>query len=125
MKCENSMTIKIVEESCQIKGGKISVSAIDLGNGTLILVTDRENKYRMGTMVLATPIGSLTGENIPATFTLFGTRGELLAKALAGRISADTGRVSLCIVGLREDERESISSILKTLEKLLQRTKSG
>ena len=117
------MTIKIVEESCEIKGAKISISVISLENGTLILVTDRKNQYRIGTMALATPIGRVTGENVPASFTMFGTGAELLAKVLAGRISAETGKVSLCIIGLIEEEHEAVSSILKTAERILQRLK--
>jgi hypothetical protein len=118
------MTIKVVEESCEIKGTQISVSIIHLENAVIILVTDRGNQYRIGTMALATPIGRMTGENAPAAFTLLGTGGELLAKVLAGRTSANTGKASLCIVGLRDDEHETISSILKTVEKMLQRAKS-
>jgi hypothetical protein len=119
------MSIKVIEESCEIKGAKISISVISLENGTLILVSDRENQYKIGTMALATPMGHLTGESVPTTFTVFGTGGELLAKVLAGRISADTGRVSLCIVGLKEDERQAVSSILKTVERIMLRVKSG
>lgn len=118
------MTIKVIEEPCEIKGAKISISIIILENGTIVLVTDRMNQYRIGTMALATPMGQVTGENVPASVTLLGTGGELLAKVLAGRTSANTGKVSLCIVGLRDDEREAVSPILKTVEKIMQRTKS-
>ncbi len=118
------MTIKVTEESSEINGARISISVVSLENGTLILVTDRKDQYRIGTMALATPIGRVTGENVPATFTVFGTGGELLAKVLAGRISADTGKVALCIIGLVEDEPRSASSILKIVERMVQRAES-
>lgn len=119
------MTIEVVEEFFEIKGAKISISVVNLQNGALILVTDRKNQYRIGTMTIATPIGRVTGENTPATFTVFGTGGELLAKVLAGRISADTGKVTLCIIGLVEDEPQTVTSIVKMAEGMLQRIKSG
>ena len=119
------MSIKVVEESCEVKGTNVSISVISLENGTLILVSDRENQYRIGTMALATPMGRVSGESVPATFTVFGTGGELLAKVIAGRISADTGRVSLCIVGLKEDKHEAVSLILKTVVRIMQRVKGG
>jgi len=119
------MAIKVFEEFCEIKGAKVSVSVINLVNGTLIFVSDREKQYRIGTMAIATPIGHLTGENVPASLTVFGTGGELLARVLAGRISSDTGSVSLCIVGLRDDELQSVSTILKTVERIMLRVKNG
>jgi hypothetical protein len=118
------MAIQVVEESCEVKGAKISISVINLENGTLILVSDRESQYRIGTMALATPVAHVTGEKVPSTFMLLGTGGELLAKVLAGRISADTGKVSICIVGLKEDEHQAISSILKATERIMEQAKS-
>jgi hypothetical protein len=115
------MTIKVVEESCESRGAKVSVSAISLENAALILVTDKRNEYRLGTVALAMPMTGRMGQTTPSILTLFGSGEGLLAKALAGKTSTKIGKAALAIVGLREDDFESISPILKAAEKIIDR----
>jgi hypothetical protein len=46
-----------------------------------------------------------------------------LAKVLARRASAKTGRISLSIVGLRETDSETASSIVKAAERIMEKIK--
>nr|MDO8100269.1 hypothetical protein [Candidatus Njordarchaeota archaeon] len=117
------MTIKIAEETFEIKKVKVSVSILSLKNALIILVTDQRNEYRIGSMALATPIADKIAETMPSVVTLLGTGGELLAKVIARKVSANTGRISLSIVGLREIDNETASSIVKAVEKILEKTK--
>jgi hypothetical protein len=114
------MTIKIVEDTFTIRGGRISISALGLKNALIILVTDQRNEYKIGSMALATPIAERIGETVPSVVTLLGTGGETLAKVLARKASASTGKISLSIIGLRETDNEIASSIVKAAEKILQ-----
>jgi len=117
------MTISIVEEALEVKKAKVSVSILGLKNALIILVTDQRNEYRIGSMALATPVADRIGETLPSVVTLLGTGGELLAKVLARKASANTGRISLSIVGLRETDSETASSIVKAVEKILEKMK--
>jgi hypothetical protein len=116
------MTIRIVEETFEIKNVKVSVSVLDLKNALIILVTDQRNEYRIGSMALATRIPEIVGETVPSVVTLLGTYGELLAKIVARKAALNTGRISLSIVGLKETDNETASSIIKALEKILDKT---
>ncbi|WXG43087.1 MAG: hypothetical protein WED04_03340 [Promethearchaeati archaeon SRVP18_Atabeyarchaeia-1] len=118
------MTIRLVEESCELTGAKLSVSILSLENATLVLVTDKRNQYRIGTVALAMPITGRTGEAPPSILTLFGSGGGLLAKALAGRISNRTGKTVLSIVGLMDDDLGTVSSILRVSERILEKMSS-
>jgi predicted ATP-grasp superfamily ATP-dependent carboligase len=115
------MTIRVVEETFAIKGVKVSVSALGLKNSLIILVTDHRNEYKIGSMALATPIADRIGETMPSVVTLLGTGGEALARVLARKVSASTGKISLSIVGLRETDNETAASIVKAVEKILEK----
>jgi hypothetical protein len=117
------MTISVVEETFEIKKARISVSILSLKDALMILVTDLRNEYRIGNIALATPIADKIGETMPSVAMLLGTGGELLAKVLARRASAKTGRISLSIVGLRETDSETASSIVKAAERIMEKIK--
>jgi hypothetical protein len=119
------MTIRFVEESCELQGTKVSVSVISLENATIVLVTDKKNEYRIGTVALAMPITGRIGETSPSILTLFGSGGGLLAKALAGRMSTKMGKVVLSIVGLMDDDLATVSSILGVAEKIMEKIQTS
>ena len=119
------MTIRFIEESCPLQGVKISITLVSLENATLVLVTDKNNEYRIGNIALAMPITGMIGETSPSIFTLFGSGEGLLAKAIAGRISTKMGKTVLSIVGLKQDDLGTISVVLKAAEEILARIKTS
>jgi hypothetical protein len=113
--------MRFVEESFEASGAKVSVCVASLENAALVLVTDKRNEYRIGTIALALPTGGNIGEITPPILTLFGSGGGLLAKALAGRLSTKMGKAVLSIVGLLDDSLETVSLILKASERIIEK----
>lgn len=113
------MTIRFIEESCELEGAKISVAVVSLENAAIVLVTNKKNEYRVGNIALAMPIRAGTGETSPSILALFGSGSGLLAKAVAGKISSKMGKAVLSMVGLKEDDLGAVSTILKVTEGIL------
>jgi hypothetical protein len=125
MNVKTEMTIKFVEESCVLKGAKVSISLFILENASLVLVTDINNEYRISSIALAMPVTGTVGETSPSILTLFGSGKGLLARAIAGRISNKMGKAALSIVGLKEDDLGTISVIMKEADVILARMQTS
>ncbi|WXG45731.1 MAG: hypothetical protein WED05_03420 [Candidatus Atabeyarchaeum deiterrae] len=116
------MTLILGEEKCDAGGTVVSVSVIGLENASIVLVTDNRNQYRVGAIALATPTSERIGQTGPTAVTLIGEDREILAKVLAAKTSADTGKMALSIVGLREYDNEAAASIMKTVQNIVSKS---
>jgi len=100
----------------RIKNEEILIKLLYLSNAVIIFITERP--VAIGTICLATPAISLGGLGRGESLALFGGRFDLFARAIAEKISAETGKIVLASVALNEkflEDQYNLSKIIKAI----------
>ncbi|MBN2228954.1 MAG: hypothetical protein JW779_05110 [Candidatus Thorarchaeota archaeon] len=107
----------ISEYSAETSIGRIRVRLMNLENGLLILLSDKEN-YRLGLSAVAIPPGH--GSSNPTSTGLFtvGLENELV-RTMAERVAMWTNQTCLIVVGLHQMNREIMMELLTALKDYL------
>ncbi len=99
--------------------GGVKILALTLKNGVLIIVSDSELLF--GTIALALPLTSTTGESASSINPVFGVKDDILAKSIAERVCKKINKTVIASVFIKNREPEVIENILKLLKKVLER----
>lgn len=103
----------ISEFSSETSVGTIRVRIIDLENGLLILISDRE-QFRLGPSAVAIPAGQ--GSSEPTSTGLFSVSSDnALVRTAAERVASWTNRTCLVVIGLSQMSREVMLEIVSLL----------
>jgi len=115
---EEDYKVSFEEETkvIRIKNEEILIKLLYLSNAVIIFITERP--VAIGTICLATPAISLGGLGRGESLALFGGRFDLFARAIAEKISAETGKIVLASVALNEkflEDQYNLSKIIKAI----------
>lgn len=103
---------KIVNENV-----KINVYYTEFTNGTIIFITDSEDK--MGTIGIGVPLSPLISSMGGATSPLvLGIKNELITKTIARKIAEITNKIVIAILNLSEKSLNSINLIINALSEI-------
>ncbi|UCG44912.1 MAG: hypothetical protein JSV58_05870 [Candidatus Bathyarchaeota archaeon] len=108
---------KVTEDKIEVKNRVFSSFFLEMENAVLILLSEGEN--RLGTLAVAIPSASKTG-NPPLSSILLGDRNVMTARSLAERFVKKMNKIILLSIFVRSmDEREVAPALLKLAEKSL------
>jgi len=97
--------------------GTIHVRIVDLTNGLLLLLSDRD-QYRLGITVVAIPPGQ--GRSEPTSSSLFSMEMDAtLARTLVEQIANWTNKTCMIVLGIPKMTREVMMELLLVLKNRL------
>jgi hypothetical protein len=103
----------ISEFSSETSIGMIRVRILNLENGLLVLVSDKEH-FRLGLSAMAIPPGQ--GSSEPTSTGLFSMGlDNALARTVAERVASWTNRTCMIVLGLPQISRENMLEIVSML----------
>ncbi|MFW9957852.1 MAG: hypothetical protein ACFFCT_07275 [Candidatus Odinarchaeota archaeon] len=103
----------ISEFSSETSIGTIRVRILDLENGLLILISDKE-RFRLGLSAVAIPSGQ--GSSGPTSTGLFSMGlDNALVRTVTERVASWTNRTCIVITGLNQMNREIMLEIVSLL----------
>jgi hypothetical protein len=101
------------EFSSETSIGTIRVRTLDLENGLLILITDKD-RFRLGLSAVAIPPGQ--GSLEPTSTGLFSMGlDNALVRTVAERVASWTNRTCMIVSGLPQMNRETMLEIMSLL----------
>ena len=110
-----------------IDGDELTLNAMQLENGLFIAIYQQE-KARMGTVALCVPMtkslveAKLEKRRITST-TVFGSRNEIYAKALAEKVTINTGMINYLSINFQDKEEKHFTEAIQLIEKLIDEIK--
>ena len=106
-----------IEKKIINQNNKINIFYTEFTNGTLIFITDSENK--IGTIGIGVPLSSFIYNRGGATNPLvFGVKNELITKTFARKIAEITNKIVIAILNLSENGLNSIGLIVSALSEI-------
>ncbi len=103
----------ISEFSSETSMGTIRVRILDLENGLLILISDKE-RFRLGISAVAIPPGQGSTEPTSAGLLSMGVDNALV-RTVSERVAYWTNRTCLVVIGLAQMNREVIIELMSLL----------
>jgi len=104
----------IYEFSSETSIGTIRVRILDLENGLLILISDKE-QFRLGPSAVAIPSGQ--GSSEPTSTGLFSMGlDNALVRSVTERVASWTNRTCIIITGLTQMNRDIMIEIVSLLK---------
>jgi len=104
----------IYEFSSETSIGTIRVRILDLENGLLILISDKE-QFRLGLSAVAIPSGQ--GSSEPTSTGLFSLGlDNALVRSVTERVASWTNRTCIIITGLTQMNRDIMIEIVSLLK---------
>ena len=109
--------VRIVQEEIKEKEVSFLSTYLETKNGSLTLLSEGEELF--GTLAVAIPqVKEMIGP--PLSSILLGERNTLLARLLAERLAAKTGKIALVSVNIKTvEEREAGQILMKLTDKVL------
>jgi hypothetical protein len=101
------------EFSSETSVGTIRVRILDLENGLLILISDKE-RFRIGVSAVAIPPGPGSSEPTSTGLLSMGL-DDALVRTVAERVASWTNRTCMIIAGLTQMNRETMLEIATLL----------
>ena len=110
---------RIIRRSVEALGTKFSAIHIDARNACVVFLSEGEDS--LGTVAVSMPRGRLMLTQ-PLSSVLLGDRNATLARLIAERTAAKTGKLTLISVYLRNvDEGRAGPILLKLLDKVMRK----
>lgn len=103
----------ISEFSSETSMGTIRVRILDLENGLLILISDKE-RFRLGISAVAIPPGQGSTEPTSAGLLSMGVDNALV-RTVSERVAYWTNRTCLVVIGLAQMNREVMIELMSLL----------
>ncbi|MBS7649197.1 hypothetical protein KEJ17_06125 [Candidatus Bathyarchaeota archaeon] len=115
---------KVFREEATENGIRLSAIVIELGNSYLVLLSEGEedNLGTLSVSILTKPEIS----RMPISSTLLGERNVIIARSIAERFAAATGKMALVSVFVKTlDEARAGQVFVRLLEKILRRRREA